>query len=134
MSVIRMLDDNVVKKVLQFKVTGIRKRGKPRLRWVDSEESDFGIKSEKTLRALWKNLQRNTRGCLVRYQGCCSSVVKVPDHGRHVMGSILVPLKTHHEGERCTLNLWRAQTSSLWCGVVIRRRGWGDSLGVVLVI
>ncbi|GFW95993.1 hypothetical protein TNCV_4174201 [Trichonephila clavipes] len=28
--IIRMSNDNVVKKVLQFKVTGIRKRGRPR--------------------------------------------------------------------------------------------------------
>ncbi|GFS47308.1 hypothetical protein TNCV_4862701 [Trichonephila clavipes] len=37
--IIRMLDGNVVKKLLQFKVTGIRKRGRPRLRWADSVES-----------------------------------------------------------------------------------------------
>ncbi|GFX74139.1 hypothetical protein TNCV_491031 [Trichonephila clavipes] len=42
-----MPDDNVVKKVLEF---GIRRRGRPRLRWTDSVESDFGILSEKTWR------------------------------------------------------------------------------------
>ncbi|GFU80611.1 hypothetical protein TNCV_534851 [Trichonephila clavipes] len=31
-----------------FKVTGIRKRGRPRLRWTDSLESDFKITNEKT--------------------------------------------------------------------------------------
>ncbi|GFS61788.1 hypothetical protein TNCV_4345081 [Trichonephila clavipes] len=35
--------------------------------------------------------------------------------------SIRVPLKTRRVGERCTLNLVRAQTSSPWCGVVVRR-------------
>ncbi|GFX73970.1 hypothetical protein TNCV_2954551 [Trichonephila clavipes] len=48
--IIRMPDDNVVKKVLQFKVTGIRKGGRPRLRWVDSVQSEFGIINEKTWR------------------------------------------------------------------------------------
>ncbi|GFX53636.1 uncharacterized protein TNCV_1185641 [Trichonephila clavipes] len=32
-----------------------------------------------------------------------------------------VPLKTRRVGQRCTLNLSRAQTSSHWCGVVVRR-------------
>ncbi|GFU87239.1 hypothetical protein TNCV_738161 [Trichonephila clavipes] len=41
--VIGMSDDNVVKKVLQFKLTGILKCGRPRLRWADSVESVFGI-------------------------------------------------------------------------------------------
>ncbi|GFV23978.1 hypothetical protein TNCV_758551, partial [Trichonephila clavipes] len=26
-------------------------------------------------------------------------------------------------GQRCTLNLSRAETSSCWCGVVVRERG-----------
>ncbi|GFY23460.1 uncharacterized protein TNCV_3941521 [Trichonephila clavipes] len=37
------------------------------------------------------------------------------------MSSSPVPLKTRLVGERCTLNLSRAQTSSLWYGVVVRR-------------
>ncbi|GFX63336.1 reverse transcriptase [Trichonephila clavipes] len=32
-----------------------------------------------------------------------------------------VPLKIRRVGERCTLNLSRAQMSSCWCGVVVRR-------------
>ncbi|GFV51005.1 uncharacterized protein TNCV_2540931 [Trichonephila clavipes] len=48
---------------------------------------------------------------------------KVTDHGRHVTCSSPVPLKTCRVGERCTLNLPRAQTSSSWCGVVVRRGG-----------
>ncbi|GFV12992.1 hypothetical protein TNCV_3175271 [Trichonephila clavipes] len=62
---------------------------------------------------------------------CGSSVVKVSDHGRHVMSSSPVPLKTHCVGEGYTLNLSRAQTSSRWCGGVARRGG--SSSGVVLV-
>ncbi|GFW78997.1 uncharacterized protein TNCV_214301 [Trichonephila clavipes] len=53
--------------------------------------------------------------------GCGSPVVKVSDHGRHVMSSSPVPLKTRRVGERCTLNLSRAQTFSRWGGVVVRR-------------
>ncbi|GFV02989.1 uncharacterized protein TNCV_2744521 [Trichonephila clavipes] len=45
----------------------------------------------------------------------------VSDHGRHVMSSSPESLKTRHVGERCTLNLSRAQTSSGWCGVVVKR-------------
>ncbi|GFS80625.1 uncharacterized protein TNCV_3870441 [Trichonephila clavipes] len=59
----------------------------------------------------------------VNFQGCGSPVVKVSNHGRHVMSSIPVPLKTRRVGQRCTLNLSRAETSSRWCGVVVRRGG-----------
>ncbi|GFU87780.1 uncharacterized protein TNCV_3229411 [Trichonephila clavipes] len=52
---------------------------------------------------------------------CGSPMVKVSDHGRHVMSSSPVPLKTRRVGQRCTLNLSRAETSSRWCGVVVRR-------------
>ncbi|GFW93663.1 hypothetical protein TNCV_4541921 [Trichonephila clavipes] len=45
-------------------------------------------------------------------------MVKVSDHGRHVTSSSLVPLKTRRVGQRCTLNLSRAETSSRWCGRV----------------
>ncbi|GFV54759.1 uncharacterized protein TNCV_3844781 [Trichonephila clavipes] len=42
-----------------------------------------------------------------------------------------VPLKTRRVGQRCTLNLSRAETSSRWCGEVVRRGG--ASSGVVHV-
>ncbi|GFT57350.1 uncharacterized protein TNCV_3969731 [Trichonephila clavipes] len=48
-----------------------------------------------------------------------------------VTSSIPVPLKTRRVGQRCTLNLSRAETSSRWCGVVVRRGG--ASSGVVHV-
>ncbi|GFX71041.1 uncharacterized protein TNCV_3648061 [Trichonephila clavipes] len=54
---------------------------------------------------------------------CGSVVVRVSDHGMHVMSSSPVPLKTRRVGQRCTLNLSRAETSSRWCGVVVRRGG-----------
>ncbi|GFU06673.1 uncharacterized protein TNCV_4352651 [Trichonephila clavipes] len=40
-----------------------------------------------------------------------------------VTGSSPVPLKTRRVGQLCTLNLSRAETSSRWCGVVVRRGG-----------
>ncbi|GFX11302.1 hypothetical protein TNCV_2803661 [Trichonephila clavipes] len=50
-----------------------------------------------------------------------SLVIKVPDRDWLVTSSIPVPLKTRRVGERCTLNLSRAQMSSRWCCVVVRR-------------
>ncbi|GFW41956.1 uncharacterized protein TNCV_6651 [Trichonephila clavipes] len=68
---------------------------------------------------------------LIVDEGCSSPVVKVSDHGRHVMSSSPVPLKTRRVGQRCTLNLSKAEMSSRWCGVVVRRGG--ASSGVVHV-
>ncbi|GFS89155.1 uncharacterized protein TNCV_1259031 [Trichonephila clavipes] len=48
-----------------------------------------------------------------------------------VTSSSPVPLKTRRVGQRCTLNVSRAETSSRWCGVVVRRGG--ASSGVVHV-
>ncbi|GFT53037.1 hypothetical protein TNCV_2631551 [Trichonephila clavipes] len=66
-----------------------------------------------------------------RERGCSSPVVKLSDHGRHVMSSSPAPLKNRRVGELCTLNLSTAQTSLRWCGVVFRREG--ASSGVVFV-
>ncbi|GFS58525.1 uncharacterized protein TNCV_111431 [Trichonephila clavipes] len=55
--------------------------------------------------------------------GCGSPVVRVSDHGRYVVSSSPVPLKTRRVGQRCTLNLSSAETSSGLCGVVVRREG-----------
>ncbi|GFV70373.1 uncharacterized protein TNCV_4797921 [Trichonephila clavipes] len=58
-----------------------------------------------------------------------SSVAAVAEWYRYrtvacfVTGSSPVPLKTRRVGQRCTLNLSRAETSSRWCGVVVRRGG-----------
>ncbi|GFU91174.1 uncharacterized protein TNCV_4925041 [Trichonephila clavipes] len=38
-----------------------------------------------------------------------------------VISSSPVPLKTRRVEQRCTLNLSRAETSSRWSGVVVRR-------------
>ncbi|GFU94994.1 uncharacterized protein TNCV_2158191 [Trichonephila clavipes] len=48
-----------------------------------------------------------------------------------ITGSSPVPLKFRRVGQRRTLNLSRAETSSRWCGVVVRRGG--ASSGVVHV-
>ncbi|GFW05425.1 uncharacterized protein TNCV_3359421 [Trichonephila clavipes] len=48
-----------------------------------------------------------------------------------VTSSSPVPLKTRRVEQRCTLNLSRAETSSRWCGMVVRRGG--VSSGVVHV-
>ncbi|GFT58610.1 uncharacterized protein TNCV_1250701 [Trichonephila clavipes] len=48
-----------------------------------------------------------------------------------VTSSSPVPLKTRRVGQRCTLNLSRAETSSRWWGVVVRRGGTNS--GVVHV-
>ncbi|GFX35474.1 retrovirus-related Pol polyprotein from transposon 17.6 [Trichonephila clavipes] len=42
---------------------------------------------------------------------------------KHVMSSSPVPPKTRRVGQRCTLNMSRAEKFSLWCGVVVRRGG-----------
>ncbi|GFU91111.1 uncharacterized protein TNCV_4924421 [Trichonephila clavipes] len=77
----------------------------------------------------FKDEPRSERPSDVR--GCGSPVVKVSNHGRLVMSSIPVPLKTRRVGQRYTLNLSRAETSSRWSGVVVRRGG--ASSGVVHV-
>ncbi|GFW75094.1 uncharacterized protein TNCV_447991 [Trichonephila clavipes] len=64
--------------------------------------------------------------CIGEKWGCGSPVVKISDHGRHVMSLSPVPLKIHRVRKRCTINLSRAQTSPRWCGVVVRREGVPD--------
>ncbi|GFX49125.1 uncharacterized protein TNCV_3077431 [Trichonephila clavipes] len=73
----------------------------------------------------------------------CNGNTTLPDRLPHGRGSRVVivagfvtsfspvPLKTHRVGERCALNLSKAQTPSLWCGVVVRREG--ASSGVIHV-
>ncbi|GFX74574.1 hypothetical protein TNCV_1157911 [Trichonephila clavipes] len=60
-----------------------------------------------------------------------SRVVKVSDRSWLVMSLSPVTLRNHRIGERYMLNLSKAQTSSRWCGVVVRRGGASSS--VVLV-
>ncbi|GFV88618.1 hypothetical protein TNCV_1244281 [Trichonephila clavipes] len=51
-----------------------------------------------------------------------SLLVKLSDRDWLVTSSSPELLKTRLVGERCTLNLSRAQTSSRWCDVVVSRR------------
>ncbi|GFT47471.1 uncharacterized protein TNCV_3750041 [Trichonephila clavipes] len=68
---------------------------------------------------------------------CFHPVVTVAEWYRYrivaclVTSSSPVPLKTRRVGQRGTLNLSRAEASSRWCGVVVRRGG--ASSGVVHV-
>ncbi|GFY27906.1 hypothetical protein TNCV_4562601 [Trichonephila clavipes] len=84
---------------------------------------------------LLQTIQRNYDNRMVVvanwWCGRSSLVVKVSDRGWLVTSSSLVPLKTRRVGKRCPLNLSRAQTSSCWCGVAVRRGG--ASSGVVHV-
>ncbi|GFV81493.1 uncharacterized protein TNCV_52171 [Trichonephila clavipes] len=65
----------------------------------------------------------------LRCMGRCPDQMAVAEWYRYrtvacfVTGSSPVPLKTRRVGQRCTLNLSRAKTSSRWCGVVVRRGG-----------
>ncbi|GFU66835.1 uncharacterized protein TNCV_894711 [Trichonephila clavipes] len=79
--------------------------------------------NKKSSRSLVNFISAVEEGVSKSMKGCGSPVVKVSNHGRHVMSSIPVPPKTRRVGQRCTLNLSRAETSSRWCGVVVRRGG-----------
>ncbi|PRD35321.1 UNVERIFIED_CONTAM: hypothetical protein NCL1_11868 [Trichonephila clavipes] len=86
--------------------------------YASDDSVEFGLqKAEARLRAV-----KSGRGSLV---------VKVLDRGWHVIEFDPSTSKDPLCRERCTLNLSRAQTSSRWCGVVVRRGG--VSSGVVLV-
>ncbi|GFW17630.1 HTH_48 domain-containing protein [Trichonephila clavipes] len=85
------------------------------------------------------DIQRNVTSLFTQIYKFLSEkgVAAVAEWYRHrivagfVTSSSPVPLKTRRVGQRCTLNLSRAETSSRWCGVVVRRGG--ASLGVVHV-
>ncbi|GFY13364.1 hypothetical protein TNCV_2336281 [Trichonephila clavipes] len=85
----------------------------------DGERSDEGTSELNRIRL---DRKRGRRASAKQYgwlftRSSGSRVVKVSDRGWHVASSSRVPLKTHRVGERCTLNLSRAQTSFRWCGV-----------------
>ncbi|GFW31705.1 uncharacterized protein TNCV_3099301 [Trichonephila clavipes] len=72
-------------------------------------------------------LERDLPGKVSLNDSCLFLVVAVAEWYRYrivaclVTSSSPVPLKTRRVGQRCTLNLSRAETSSRWCGVVVRR-------------
>ncbi|GFX42961.1 transposable element Tcb2 transposase [Trichonephila clavipes] len=76
---------------------------------------------------VWGTIEYNTRSPLVLIRGTMTAAVAEWYRHRIVAGFVTssspVPLKTRRVGQRCTLNLSRAETSSRWCGVVVRREG-----------
>ncbi|GFT95159.1 integrase catalytic domain-containing protein [Trichonephila clavipes] len=66
-----------------------------------------------------------------RYQAAVAEWYRHRIVAGFVTSSSPVPLKTRRVGQRCTLNLSRAEMSSRWCGVVVRRGG--ASSGVVVL-
>ncbi|GFT88785.1 uncharacterized protein TNCV_906241 [Trichonephila clavipes] len=94
----------------------------------ESQDQQKGTKLSDQQEGIWigQNVKEATFFWSPKQEkNCSSSTVKVSDHGRHVMCSNPIPLKIRRVGERCALNLLRSQTSSRWCGVVVRR--WGAS-------
>ncbi|GFV76342.1 hypothetical protein TNCV_4413211 [Trichonephila clavipes] len=90
----------------------------------DSFRSDLvGFKSCRTLSSLLNYLRAFGDGPVAGVPG---------GQGWHVSSSSPVPQKTRRVGQRCTLNLSRAEMSSRWSGVVVRRGG--AISGVTLVI
>ncbi|GFW54603.1 zinc finger protein [Trichonephila clavipes] len=62
-----------------------------------------------TIRYLYHSATTATNSLFEKeMQGCGSPVVKVSNHGRHVMSSIPVPLKTRRVGQRCTTKTRKA--------------------------
>ncbi|GFU59140.1 uncharacterized protein TNCV_4078961 [Trichonephila clavipes] len=62
-------------------------------------------------------------GVVVRREGACSAEwYRYQIVACLVTSSSPVPPKTHRVVQRCTLNLSRAETSSRWWGLVVRRR------------
>ncbi|GFU00694.1 uncharacterized protein TNCV_4818581 [Trichonephila clavipes] len=87
---------------------------------LDFHCSTHSLKSPNTMRkhaAAYHHFRRE-----LYWLGRGSRVAKVIMAGL-VTSSSPVPLKTHRIGHQCTSNLSRAQTSSRWCGVVVRRGG-----------
>ncbi|GFV70715.1 transposable element Tcb2 transposase [Trichonephila clavipes] len=73
-----------------------------------------------------QNMVRRVECCITLHGGHMAAVaewLRYRTVACFVTGSSPVPLKTRRVGQRCTLNLSRAETSSRWCGVVVRRGG-----------
>ncbi|GFT77065.1 transposable element Tc1 transposase [Trichonephila clavipes] len=99
------------------------------LRWQEHPPSVF---QRPTPSENWREIA-SRRGIVFKWFHCAfgrvelqrarNPVVKVSNHGRHVMNSSPVPLTTRRVGERYTLTLPSAQTSSHCCGVAVRKEG-----------
>ncbi|GFV50177.1 uncharacterized protein TNCV_620901, partial [Trichonephila clavipes] len=88
-----------------------------------------GFALHRKLHVWASNLQRNRHQMLLLFSRRDVTVAAVAEWSRYqiVVGLVTswspVPPKTRRVGERCTLNPSRAQTSSRWCGVVVRKGG-----------
>ncbi|GFV84501.1 uncharacterized protein TNCV_2481151 [Trichonephila clavipes] len=102
------LADPEIKPIVEFKESSDEKHS-----WQDI--APFHPKT-KRYRALWDSLH-------LRNVAAVAEWYRYRTVACFVTGSSPVPLKTRRVGQRCTLNLSRAETSSRWCGVVVRRGG-----------
>ncbi|GFT96619.1 uncharacterized protein TNCV_5022601 [Trichonephila clavipes] len=99
--------------------------------------SDFFLFSNLKRMLIGKKFSTDEENCFECHMLPTPDVAAVAEWYRHrivagfVTSSSPVPLKTRCVGQRCTLNLSRAEMSSRWCGVVVRRGG--ASSGVVHV-
>ncbi|GFW59838.1 uncharacterized protein TNCV_213801 [Trichonephila clavipes] len=69
-----------------------------------------------------QNSRFRTAKTIIIKLGLHASFVELKS-AKNALNEVLIPLKTRRVGQRCTLNLSRAETSSRWCGVVVRRGG-----------
>ncbi|GFU79042.1 hypothetical protein TNCV_548551 [Trichonephila clavipes] len=89
--------------------------------WIDNEIECKMPLSQSTFLIKWQKIgnieetENDLKSALQWHVGRGSRVACL------VTSSNPVPLKTRRVRQRCTLNLSRAETSSRWCGVVVRR-------------
>ncbi|GFU42786.1 uncharacterized protein TNCV_3139711 [Trichonephila clavipes] len=125
-----------------MRVERAREKGAPLNRTQYSSHSQLHLQdAEKDASVTSRNFERLIRDSLIstktRALYLSDYVAAVAGWYRYrtvacpVTSSSPVPLKTRRVGQRCMLNLSRAETSSRWCGVVVRRGG--ASSGVVHV-
>ncbi|GFW44130.1 uncharacterized protein TNCV_3854911 [Trichonephila clavipes] len=90
----------------------------------------MNMKRKENFQMLPKELHQLKYGAISIPQGSVRLVKKTQERKssscyllitKGVTNSRPVPLKTRRVGEICTLNLSRAQTSSCWSGVIVKR-------------
>ncbi|GFW67261.1 hypothetical protein TNCV_2698711 [Trichonephila clavipes] len=90
----------------------------------------MNMKRKKIFQILPKELHQLKYEAMIVPQGLFHLVKKTQERRKSncyilitkgVTSSSQVPLKTHRVEERCTLNMSRAQTSSYWSGVLVKR-------------
>ncbi|GFY36666.1 uncharacterized protein TNCV_28701 [Trichonephila clavipes] len=97
-------------------------------KWIERLNKCVAISGDYVEKQVY-NTQRLQSSVFACYPTPPFPVAAVAEWYRHrymacfVTGSSPVPLKTRRVGQPCTLNLSRAETSSRWCGVEVRRGG-----------